>query len=70
METETKFPPFTDPKTKDGKNAYDVLRERNDCPIRLPRARSMTQAKIDYEQRANDIIKWYNNQKENGNRNS
>lgn len=57
---EVPFPPFTDPKTKDGKNAYEVLRECKDCPIQLPSARSMTQAKIDYESRAQGIVDWYN----------
>jgi len=55
-----KWPVFVDPKTYDGKNAYDVLRECKNCPIKLPSARSMTQARIDYENRAQSIVDWYN----------
>jgi hypothetical protein len=55
-----RFPVFTNPKTKDGKTAYEVLDNCPECPIRLPRARSMTQAKIDYEHRAERIVNWYN----------
>lgn len=54
-----KFPPFENPKTKDGKTAYEVLDACPFCPIKLPSARSMTQAKIDYESRAHSIVKWY-----------
>jgi hypothetical protein len=58
-----RFPPFKNPKTKDVKTAYEVLDTCLDCPIHLPYARSMTQAKIDYELRAQAIIDWYDQNK-------
>jgi len=39
--------------------AYEILRMPG-CPIQLPTARSMTQAKIDLDHLKPKIIKWYN----------
>ena len=36
-----------------------------ECPIALPRARSMTQARLDLEHLKPGIIKWYNTQTPN-----
>jgi hypothetical protein len=47
--------------SEDGLTAYDILRKYPECPIRLPFARSMTQARIDYEHVRKSIIQWYNN---------
>lgn len=47
-------------KTVNGLNAYDILR-LPECHLSLPTARSMTQAKIDYEHREDGIINWYIN---------
>ena len=44
-----------------GMSAYNILNDYPKCPIRLPHARSMTQAKIDFEFREDDILKWYMN---------
>lgn len=49
-------------KTIDGLNSYDILR-MPECPIKLPRARSMTQAKLDFEHLEDSIIEWYKNHK-------
>lgn len=50
--------------SEDGLSAYDILNKFDkDCPIKLPHARSMTQAKIDYEHREQAIISWYESQK-------
>ncbi len=63
MKTENQF---VEPKTKDGKTAYDVIHEvgREKLPygVNLPTARSMTQARIDYENGAQRIVDWYDNQ--------
>jgi hypothetical protein len=45
--------------TDDGKDAYEVLTLKN-CPFKLPHARSMTQAKIDFENLEKRVIDWYN----------
>ena len=44
-----------------GKTAYDILAMRG-CPIKLPHATSMTQARIDYEHRQDAIMDWYKSQ--------
>ena len=41
-----------------GKTAYEILDLPN-CPISLPYARSMTQARIDFENREEAILEWY-----------
>lgn len=46
-------------KTSNGLSAYEVL-EHPKCPIKLPSARSMTQASIDFYSRQPQIIQWYN----------
>jgi len=51
-------------KNKEGLSAYDIL-DIEGCPITLPKARSMTQARIDYEQREEQIFQWYENNKSN-----
>lgn len=48
---------------EDGMSAYDILREFPDCPIKLPTARSMTQARIDYQTLSPAIFEWYKNNK-------
>lgn len=45
-------------KTISGLSAYDILR-MSECPLTLPTARSMTQARMDYEHREDGIISWY-----------
>lgn len=45
--------------TTDGLTGYDILKLPG-CPITLPSARSMTQARIDYEQHEADLFNWYN----------
>lgn len=45
-------------KRIDGMTAYDILHKYPDCPG-LPRARSMTQARIDYYHYQDGIIQWY-----------
>jgi len=56
---------WVEPRTKDGKTAYEVINEigRENLPygINLPTARSMTQAQIDYENRAQRIVDYYDN---------
>jgi hypothetical protein len=53
-----------EPKTFDGLNAYRVItkvgNEYLPYGLRLPFARSMTQAKIDYDFRKEAIVEWYN----------
>jgi hypothetical protein len=50
-------------KRIDGLSAYDILKIEG-CPITLPRARSMTQARLDYEGREDQIFEWYLNNKD------
>lgn len=54
---------MNEPKTFDGLSAYDVIRKVGDqlpYGLQLPFARSMTQAKIDYDHRKHSIVEWYN----------
>lgn len=57
---------FIEPLTKDGKSAYEVIKEvgNDNLPsgVNLPTARSMTQARIDYQHRAQRIVDWYDKQ--------
>lgn len=39
-------------------NGYDILNLPG-CPYRLPTARSMTQARMDYEKLLPDLYRWY-----------
>lgn len=48
-------------RNKQGLSAYDILKIEG-CPITLPRARSMTQARIDYETWEPAIFDWYENE--------
>lgn len=45
-------------KTVDGLSGYDILKMPQ-CPIKLPTARSMTQARIDFEHLEDSIFEWY-----------
>jgi hypothetical protein len=45
-------------KTLNGLSAYQILHIK-DCPFKLPKARSMTQARLDYESLEDQILKWY-----------
>jgi len=49
-------------KRIDGLTAYDIL-EHPECPITLPKASSMTQARIDFQSRENQVIDWYKENK-------
>lgn len=51
-------------KTIDGLTAYDIMNKYKDCPIHMPRARSMTQARIDFESREESVIEWYKENKQ------
>lgn len=52
-------------KNSDGLTAYDILRLPN-CPIKLPVARSMTQASIDYKHIEPRVFEWYEKNKAQG----
>lgn len=43
-----------------GKNAYDIIK-MPESPFTLPKARSMTQARIDFEAIEDRAIEWYIN---------
>lgn len=45
-------------KNEQGLTAYDIL-AMPECPIKLPTARSMTQAAIDYNSIEKRVFEWY-----------
>ncbi len=46
--------------SKDGKSAYDIKSEHPECPFGWDKsAKSMTQARIDFEHVQDSIINWY-----------
>ena len=50
--------------SSDGKTAYQIMRDYADCPRRtLPAARTMTQARTDYESIQDLVIEWYEKEK-------
>lgn len=53
-------------KEINGLSAYDILK-MPECPIKLPSARSMTQARLDFNHYEDSIIDWYKNHLETKN---
>jgi hypothetical protein len=49
-------------RNADGLTAYEIM-DMPECPHKLPRARSMTQARIDYNHLEPTVFEWYDNQK-------